>query len=398
MSSPSTSAQTITWAGFPGGGRPGKRATLLLGGDLCPIRRYEQKILAGADIFDDVMRAAFRDSDFRMVNLEAPLCAADVPCNNPGESGLRADPAIAGFLRKCGITAVGLSNNHIRDFGDEGYRQTAESLDRHAILHTGAGRNLAEAQEPLAVTVNGLRLGVWALAEKELNVATETAAGSSWFRPETDVFKVRELRDRFDFLLVYVHAGHEFMSTPSPRIRAAYRALVDAGADAVIAHHPHVVQGAETYKHALIAYSLGNLVFDSPYVSAHPDTDCGYLLRLGISRHAITGVEFIPYKLRGDTIVTAMDRAEFEVFAAGFRALSDNITDDQALEREWERNVRARWDGEYRHVIDAFAETLRDATKLSFPRRARNLITCPTHVELLSKAFDMMEQGKIPRG
>jgi poly-gamma-glutamate synthesis protein (capsule biosynthesis protein) len=374
------------------------RATLLLGGDVCPIGRYEKKILAGEPVFDDSLLEAFRQSDFSIVNLEAPLCAAGLPCGNPGESGLKADPEIAAFLKRIGVTAAGLANNHIRDFGDEGVRQTAQALERNGVLHTGAGANLAEAQKPLAVTVNGLRLGIWALAERELNVATGTKAGSSWFRPEEDVHAIREMRPRFDFLLVYVHAGHEFMGTPSPRIRAAYRSLVEAGADAVIGHHPHVMQGAETWKNGLIAYSLGNLVFDSPYVSAQPDTDSGCLLRLEIAPRRIVEAEFIPYTLRDATRVTVLEGAGREAFMSRFRALSELLADDSRFDLEWEQNVKARWQSAYKHVVEAFSATIRDPAKISFPRRAKNLITCPTHVELLAKAFELMEEGKIPRG
>lgn len=373
------------------------QATLLLGGDLCPIGRYEKKILQGESVFDADLQDVFRKNDFCIVNLEAPLCAMDLPCNNPGERGLRANPEIAGYLNKLGVTAVSLANNHIRDFGDEGYRQTAASLDRHHVLHTGAGKNLAEAQQPLIVTVKGIRLGIWALAEKELNVAEENAAGSSWFRPDENYYTIQEMRKKVDFLLVYVHAGHEFMSTPSPRIRAAYRRFVDAGADAVIGHHPHVVQGAERYKDALIAYSLGNLLFDSPYVSAHPNTDLGYLLRLRISPHRVVAAELIPYKLREQTIATVLDSDEWHAFSDMFKTLSDNILDEGRFLQEWAANVTARWQGEFKGVINSLASGLQDVTNLKGPRRAKNLITCPTHVELLAKVFDMMEAGQLPR-
>jgi hypothetical protein len=387
----------LTWSGDLAGRKSDARASLVLGGDVCPIGRYEKKILAGEPVFDDTLLGAFQESDFTLINLEAPLCAGQLPCNNPGESGLRADPGVAAYLRRAGIDAVGLANNHIRDFGNEGYRQTARSLDREKIRHTGAGRNLAEAQQPLAVTLNGIKVGIWALAEKELNVAESKAAGSSWFRPETDVVRLREMRPAFDVLLAYVHAGHEFMSTPSPRIRAAYRSLVDAGADAVIGHHPHVVQGAETYKGKLILYSLGNLVFDSPYVARHPDTDTGFLARLDISKRGVVGASFIPYRLRPQTIVTVLERRESAAFAKRFRALSAAIVNERTFTREWERNVRRRWEGEFRAVLEGLSGSLRDPARINSPRRTRNLITCPTHVELLTKAFEMMEAGKIQR-
>ena len=373
------------------------KATLLFGGDFCPINRYERKILARQPIFDDTLGTLFTREDFAMINLEAPLCAPGLQADNPGGFGLRADSAVAAYLKNMGVDAVGLANNHIRDFRDEGALQTMRSLEANGVLHTGAGMNLAEAQKPLAVDVNGLKLGIWALAERELNVAAADHAGSSWFRPEEDVRRIAELKGEFDFLVVYLHAGHEFIATPSPRIREACRRFIDAGADAVVAHHPHVIQGIEKHGRGLIAYSLGNLVFDSPYVSAHKDTDAGYLLRLGVSKHRIVAAEVIPYKLRDTTVVGSLDDAEFEEFAAKFHNLSENITDDQKFRQEWEENVRFRWEGEFNAVLSNFSKHFNDPDNKDYARRARNLFTCPTHVELLEKAFIMLEEGKMAR-
>jgi len=372
------------------------KATLLFGGDFCPIGRYEKGILASGTAFDDALGRVFAEHDFAMVNLEAPLCEPNIPADSPGGSGLRADPRLAEFIRSAGIAAVGLANNHIRDFGDEGVSQTMRSLDLAGVLHTGAGKDLDEAQQPLSVEVNGMTLGVWALAEKELNVASAERAGSSWFRPEQDVRRVEELRQEFDFLVVYLHAGHEFTHTPSPRIRQACRALVDAGADAVIAHPPHVVQGVERYRDALIAYSLGNLVFDSPYMSGYENTDQGFLVRLAVSPHRIDGVEIIPYK-RGDQTVALLAGDEREAFFETFRELSENITDDARFEGAWEENVRFRWETEYRAILNNFSERFADPDNKDYARRAGNLFTCPTHVEMLETACSMLEQGKLSR-
>ncbi|OGV57126.1 MAG: hypothetical protein A2X49_01535 [Lentisphaerae bacterium GWF2_52_8] len=375
----------------------GPNASLLFGGDFCPIARYEEKILGHEAIFDEALSGTFRQNDFAMINLEAPLCAPGLQSESPGGGGLRADPAIAAFIRGIGIDAVGLSNNHIRDFRDEGVLQTMRNLEKNEVLHTGAGMNLNEAQKPLSVNVNGLKVGIWALAEKELNVAAEDSAGSSWFRPDEDVRRIAELKGEFDFLLVFLHAGHEFTTAPSPRIRKTYRSLIDAGADAVIGHHPHVIQGIERYRHGLIAYSLGNLVFDSPYVDAYKNTDLGYLIRIGISKHQINEVELIPYKLRSSILVSSLTRQEFEEFSARFQELSENITDDQKFRQEWENNVRFRWDGEFKRVLSNLSKNFNDIENKDYARRTRNLFTCPTHVEMLEKAFLMLEEGKLSR-
>lgn len=372
------------------------KATLLFGGDFCPIGRYEKGILASGAAFDDALGRVFTEHDFAMVNLEAPLCEADVPADSPGGFGLRADPRLAEFIRSAGIAAVGLANNHIRDFGDEGVSQTMRRLDLAGVLHAGAGKNLGEAQQPLAVDVNGMKLGVWALAERELNVASADRAGSSWFRPEQDVRRVEELRQKFDFLVVYLHAGHEFTHTPSPRIRQACRALVDAGADAVVAHHPHIVQGVERYNGALIAYSLGNLVFDSPYVSAYENTDRGFLVSLVVSPHHIDAVDFMPYRLHDDAVVRLLAGEERDAFARKLRKLSDNITDDDRFARAWEENVSFRWETTYASVLRGFSERFTDPENKDYARMA-NLFTCPTHVEMLEKAFSMLGEGKLSR-
>lgn len=373
------------------------RATLLFGGDFCPIGRYEKKILNGEQVFDAPLEDLFHRSDVTMVNLEAPLCEAGLPAESPGGFGLRADPQIAAFIRNNGIDVAGLSNNHIRDFRNEGVLQTMRNLEQHGVRHVGAGMNLSAAQEPLALDVNGMRLGIWALAERELNVASETSAGSSWFRPEEDMRRIGARRAEYDFLLVFLHAGHEFTTAPSPRIRQVCRSLVEAGADAIIVHHPHVIQGAEHYQGALIAYSLGNLVFDSPYVSAYANTDLGYLVRLAVSDHRIHQVDIIPCRLRASMIVTGLDRKEFDEFAATFRELSADITDESRFRQAWERNVRFRWETEYRRILNDFSRNFNDANSKDYARRSRNLFTCPTHVEMLEKAFLMLEEGKLSR-
>ena len=233
-------------------------ATLLFGGDFCPINRYEEKVLAGNQVFDDCIMGEIRESDLFVVNLETPLCEKGLPENSPGEVGLHADGKIADWMKNTGIDVAGIANNHLRDFKDEGVIQTMDNLARAGILYAGGGRNILEAEKMLTVTVNGLKIGLWMLAEKEQNLATETRPGTSFFNPDADAHMIPGLRKQVDFLVIFVHAGHEFSLTPSPRIRKAYRSYIDAGADLVVGHHPHVPQGIEQYKNGWIAYSLAN--------------------------------------------------------------------------------------------------------------------------------------------
>lgn len=364
--------------------------SLVFGGDFCPIRRYEEKILAGGDIFTPDLAGILREH-VSIINLEAPLCDASVPTASPSGSGLRGSPEVAAYLKKLEVNAWGLANNHILDFGGEGVRQTIRNLRGHGMACFGAGENSRDAAKPLELQAGGLRIGIWAMAEKELNLASATTPGAAEFRPHHQADEIRRMREEFDFLAVFVHAGHEFTGVPSPRIRNAYRAFIDAGADAVIGHHPHVIQGMERHGNGFIAYSLGNLVFDSPYVSAYEGTDVGFLLKLDISKHRVHHAEALPYRLGPDFVVAMLEGAERENFEARLDHLSRVLEKEEEYQREWESNVRFRWETAYRGILSDFSRHFLERANPDFPRRARNLFASPTHVEMIEKIFYMLE-------
>ena len=304
-----------------------KESTIVFGGDCCPARSYERQILSGQDIFDSSILKLFREADFSMVNLECPLCLEGLPATSLSGYGLRASPKVAAYLKTCNIRAVGLANNHIRDFGDAGVISTLSIIDKLGILRTGAECNCQAAEKLLTFELNDTHLGIWALAEQELNLAARNRPGAAHFFPELNTLKISQLKQSVDLLILYIHAGHEFTDVPSPRIRDAFRTFIDAGANVIIGHHPHVPQGIEEYGRGLICYSLGNLVFDSQYVSQYDHTGTGYLLQLGVSNGQLAGYETIPYHFTpGDRVFLLNDR-ERSSFNAYLEQLSGYLDD-----------------------------------------------------------------------
>lgn len=372
-------------------------ATLLICGDVCPLRHYEEKLLQGKPIMTDRLARLFRRHDFTLVNLEAPLCAPELPTLSPGGFGLRCSPAIARSLKKIGIQAAGLANNHILDYRDEGLFRTLEALDENAIRHAGAGRNLEEAERPLEITLNGLRIGIWILAEKELNCAGNDTPGSSFFSPERNLPFLEEMRRKYDFLIVYVHAGHEFTDTPSPRIRSAYRSFVHAGADLVIGHHPHVIQGMEPYENGWIAYSLGNLIFDSDYVSARRNTEYSFMLSMTVRKHTMARLEAIPCKMLKCHQADTAENGEAEKMHSDLLRYSSLLGNESHYIRAWERNIRKRWKEEYHWIFRNFSSNFFRPDNLDYALRTGNLFTCPTHLEMLQEICRMFQEGKLKR-
>ncbi len=369
---------------------------LLFGGDFCPIRRYEEKILAEKQIFDADLLKTFEEKDLFVVNLEAPFCTN---YHNPKRhgGGLGVSPEIAKYLKEFKIDAVGLANNHILDKNQRGIEQTMKILEQSGIRHFGAGLNLAEAEKFAIFELKGLKVGILAVAERELNIAGIDTAGAAPFEPVLTAQKITALKDQVNFMVCYLHVGHEFMLTPSPRIRDACRGFIDAGADTVIAHHPHVPQGYEHYHGGWIFYSLGNLVFDSPYVSSYAETDHGYLVKLTIDKHEFKCVELIPYRLTPEIMVEAITGERKSNYADFLRKISFWISDDKEFIKQWEINVAMRWEQDYQGMLRNLSKRYCDATDLPFLNNLRNLFSCPTHNELLNQAFDMIEAGKIQR-
>jgi poly-gamma-glutamate synthesis protein (capsule biosynthesis protein) len=388
--------KSIKWYTKPG--KKDAKASLLFSGDFAPIRRYEQNILSGGKVFDDYIENKIEESDLFVVNLEAPLCDKELDANIPGFTSLRTDGKIAEWMKNTGIDVAGIANNHLRDFNDEGVVQTIENLDRVKIICAGGGKTISEAEKMQIVEVNGLKVGLWMLAEKELNVATEKRAGTSFFNPDADVYIIPQLRKQVDFLVVVVHAGHEFSVVPSPRIRKSYRSFIEAGADLVIGHHPHVTQGIEQYKNGWIAYSLGNFVFDLDYMSRIENTRQGYLFSVGVSSHSVEDIKVIPYNIiRDNAAVETCSEKELADYENMLKELSSYISDDVKFENCWERFVIDSWDIKTKNYHRDFIKNYMDENNSTFIWMLKNCHGCPTAHELLEKTMDLLLKGKISR-
>ena len=206
---------------------------------------------------------------------------------------IRAHPAWGQMLVAGGIDLVSLANNHVLDYGQVGLDDTLATLDGLDIRAVGAGRSPEEAVQPAMYTLNGVRVAVLAFAGAYWNGSIDMPATDrvAWAEPGRVQAAVRAVRGQADVVIVILHAGREYARTPSESQVAAAHAAIDAGADLVVGHHPHVTQTVERYGRGLIVYSLGNAVFDIPRQAAMQ----GHLLRVHVSRAGLTRAELWPF-------------------------------------------------------------------------------------------------------
>jgi poly-gamma-glutamate synthesis protein (capsule biosynthesis protein) len=223
---------------------------------------------------------ALRAAGLACVNLESPLTSAPFA---GGRHDLRAPPRAIAALTSAGVDCVSLANNHALDGGQAGLTETLEVL--HVSSVTG-------------VTQDGLfcRAGMCLLALDDSTAPLDVrAAGEAIAQAEAA------------FVIVSIHWGGEYQAAPTLRQQALARAFAAAGADLVVGHGPHVLQRVEEVEGAVVAYSLGNLLFDQPYPA-----DCrqGAILLVDVCDGRIQGVEVIPTEsVDGQVLVAGPDAA-----------------------------------------------------------------------------------------
>lgn len=210
------------------------------------------------------IRPQLQDAHLVIGNLECPLLENGQP--QMGKCCLKGSSGWAPILKDTGFHIVSLANNHLMDFGPEGLRQTMAILDQTGIAHLGAGENEFSARAPLFLEKNGQRIALLARSSVEVRspcYATADMAGIAWLEEEELCASIRLCQEKADLVILLIHWGMEHYSYPSPRQRTLAKKIVEAGADLLIGHHPHVLQGSEIIGNGLAAYSLGNFLFDS---------------------------------------------------------------------------------------------------------------------------------------
>lgn len=183
-------------------------------------------------------------------------------------------------LKKAGISCVSLANNHVYDYGREGLSDTLQHLASNDIRYFGAGMNRAEAFRAITLQAGAVRVGLisrtFTCEAANRNMADHEPQAAELIRNDL-LKKVQEERPEYGFLIIVLHTGYEYCFYPDHKDVIYFRQLIDAGADLVIGHHPHVYQGIEKYNKGLIAYSLGNFLFDTTGEDI-PETTMGFML------------------------------------------------------------------------------------------------------------------------
>ncbi len=206
----------------------------------------------------------FQAADLAFGNLETPVAPTTGRPGVPFQ--FNAPATLPTALRASGFTVLSTANNHAFDQGGKGVRETLERLRAERLVALGSGEDRAQAEVTHILERQGIRVAFLGFTDL-FNLDLNQRATEPWVRPldlEPALQAVREARGRAEVVVVSVHWGNEYQHLPTKRQRDIARALVGAGCDLLLGHHPHVLQPVEVVeaegRKALVAYSLGNFI------------------------------------------------------------------------------------------------------------------------------------------
>jgi len=242
------------------------------------------------------VKPIFDAADYTVANLETAL--GDIGQPAAKRYPFRSPPEAAQSLALGGVDLVSLANNHAQDYGPDALLQGIDLLHAAGVATVGGGANEGVAYAPHIADVNGLRVAflgyvhvpVEAVTDFDTQswTATANAPGLAWADPARVRADVSAVRPEVDLVVVILHSGYEYIEEPSEPQVAAARAAVDAGADLVVGHHAHILQGVHRYGNGVIAYGLGNFVFN---IEGPPETA---ILNVWLDANGVRQLELIP--------------------------------------------------------------------------------------------------------
>ncbi|MFZ4854824.1 MAG: CapA family protein [Desulfuromonadaceae bacterium] len=223
------------------------------------------------------VRKELAAGDINLANLESPIAKSGKEYSGK-KYRFRAEPQVAKALRSAGLNLVTLANNHSMDFGGEALAETLQHLSDNGIAWIGAGENLSEARKMALYTIKGKKIAflAFSLTQPIDFFARQDRPGTAPGYEKPVTADIAGARNKADYVIVSFHWGKESNATVQQYQRNAAHNAIEAGADVIIGHHPHILQGIERYKNGIIFYSLGNFTF----ASKSPAADVSAIIRL----------------------------------------------------------------------------------------------------------------------
>jgi poly-gamma-glutamate synthesis protein (capsule biosynthesis protein) len=319
---------------------PKENASLAITGDVMFARNMPNVLSLDASPFEGVSDVT-SNVDLLLINFEnAATTSGDAL---KGDVPLKCDPSYVPLAKANNNTVASLANNHAFDYGIVGMNDTIANLKSADIIPIGAGNSEDEAHQAVVKDVNGRKITILNYMDSEnfaeysqdvMPQANGSSAGYSAYDSEDAKKQIAENNDS-DLIVVYMHYGNEYSTSPNENQMKISHELIDYGADVVLGSHPHVPQGIEMYNGKPIFYSLGNFIFDQ----SNPATHEAYFVKINLVNDTATCTvypiyvsNYLPQYMGADDGTSLLSNLspqcdQLEITENGTGILSFNLTD-----------------------------------------------------------------------
>lgn len=288
------------------------RTMMAFGGDVMMGRRYAKPyfnnpiLIAQGQESEDTkaivrhIKPYMEIADFAAVNLETQLATHEPEQRAPKSVTFFSPPQTLSALEYAGIDYVTLGNNHTYDYMDSGLKSTLKYLKNSKLGYSGAGFNQTQALKPYHTKLNGTDYAMlgfvgWEGGFTPNQTAGEDKGGAAFGSLANITASVAKASEAGKAAVVQYHGSQEYADEPTVMTEQRLKSAIDNGADLAIAHHPHVAQGFEIYEGKLIAYSMGNFIFDQFFYS----TPHSFVLYVWMDGEQFHRAEVVPVYLKG---------------------------------------------------------------------------------------------------
>ena len=271
-------------------------ASMLFVGDIMLSRSVGDTMKAKNDYLWPFRNIAeyLNSADLTFANLETPISSRG---KNVGSIySFRSDPKSIEGLTYAGFDVLSVANNHAWDWGHDAFVDTLYHLASARISYVGGGHSEYEAHAGVIKKVGDTKIGFLAytnLLPKSLSAVEDKAGVVIWDEAQM-IEDIKIMKNRAELVVVSFHWGEEYKLVHNALQEKIARIAIDAGADLIIGHHPHVVQDIQQYKGKYIVYSLGNFVFDQNFST---ETMKGLSIRVWLKNSKIDKLESVPVNI-----------------------------------------------------------------------------------------------------
>lgn len=302
---------------------------IIIGADFVPTESNEELFIK-ADAYQllgEELNKILKNAEYRIFNLEVPLTIQETPIRKCGPN-LIANPKSVNLFKEVGVNLFTVANNHIYDQGKKGFDSTIHVLEENDIAYVGGGENIKEAEKPFIFEYIDKKIGVYACAEHEFSIASETSSGANPINSFESYNHVKKMKEQCDYIIVLYHGGKEHYRYPSPDLQKYCRKFVENGADLVICQHSHCIGCKEEYHNGTIVYGQGNFLFDDC------EDECW---KTSLLLDVIPGgkIRYIPIVKRKNKVYLANDEESKEILQQ-FESRSEKIKQKQFVKNKYQ--------------------------------------------------------------